>query len=134
MKDKIYNNKNILKDRNLIKREKRGFKMAIGEYAGFLTFGILSTGALAYRPTDLPLLILGAFVFSLIFMKFTNWSFYNISKTRINFVIFSIIAGIIASIGILISTKTGIIIKINGTLWLFMAVSIMKYNLDYLLE
>jgi len=113
---------------------KKEVNMGIGEYIGFLTFGILSTGAVALRPQDLPLLIMGAFVFSIIFIKFFNWSYYEIGKSRFSFIIFGVIAGIFASIGIKISTDMGLILKINGVLWMFMAICLMKFNLDTILE
>lgn len=128
------NNKYIFKCKNPYKNKKKRGKMGIGEYASFLTFGIISTGALVYRPMDLPLFILGAFVFSLIIAKFINWAYFQINKSKINFIILSFIAGMLAFIGIWVSTKTGLIFKINGVLWMFMGILIMKFNLDDILE
>lgn len=125
---------NVLKEQNLKYNNKGGVKMGIGEYVGLLSFGIISTGALAYRPMDLPLFVVGAFVFALIFVKITNWAYYQINQSKVSFVIFGILAGIFAAIGILISTKVGMFVKVNGILWMFMAITLMKFNLDEILQ
>jgi hypothetical protein len=108
--------------------------MPIGEYTGLLAFGIISTGVLAYRPTDLPLFVIGALVFSILIARVINFTYNKIKDTRYNFLILSIIGGIVASIGVIISTKTGIVIKFNGILWLFMGITVMKFNIDHFLE
>lgn len=108
--------------------------MAIGEYAGILTFGIIGTGALAYNPSYLELFIIGGVVFSILFAKVTNWAYFKINRSKVNFLIFGLIAGIIASIGIFISSNHGIILKLNGSIWLVMAIGLMKSNLDEVLK
>ncbi len=128
------NNTNILKHRNSYKDNKKRFKMGFGEYASFLTFGIISTGAIALHPQQLPLLILGAFIISLMLSKLYNLMVLQIGKSSVNFLIFALVGGIIAFIGMMVIMKEGLLFKINGTIWLFMSVLIMKYNVDNLLR
>lgn len=105
--------------------------MGVGEYVGLLSFGIISTGAIAYNPQDLPLFIIGAVVIAMLLLKATNYGYKKINKLEYGFVIVSLMGGIIASIGLAIFlTKTNVWLIINGLSWIMMGVVLVKYNLD----
>lgn len=127
MDDKI----NIFKHRNYYKCEKKGLKMGVGEYVGILSFGIMSTGALAYNPQDLPLFIIGSVVIALSLFKFTDYGYKRINKLSYSFLIISLMGGIISSIGLalLLTTTNGWLI-VNSISWIMMGVVLVKYNLD----
>lgn len=109
--------------------------MGFGEYAGLISFGIFTTNIIALNPGDLPGLIIGAFVFSLILMKVFNSIFYGLEKLKIGFVVISIVAGLCASYGMIISFKNlELLFRFNGMLWLGLGIIIMKFNIDSMLE
>lgn len=120
--------KNIKRLKYLEKRDK---KMGIGEYVGFLTFGILSTGAIAYNPGDLSLFILGAVLISILIYKFANFAYGHINKFKLGFLVTSLIGGILSSVGLVILLKNqNFWLMINGFTWIMMGVVLVKFNLD----
>lgn len=123
-----------LKVKNL-RKGRENLEMSLGEYAGFIAFGIFTTNIIALNPGDLPGYIIGAFVFSILFMKIFNSLFSRLERLSLGFILTSLIAGSCASYGVIVAFKNaGLLLQINGILWLFLGIVIMKFNVDSILE
>lgn len=131
---KMNNNRRILKYRNDYKYNKKRYKMGFGEYASLLLFGIFTTEIVKQMPEQLPLLLLGGFVISLFLMKLFNWVYFKIEDSKINYVVWGIIGGITASVGIIIASQNILFFQIKGLLWIALGVVVMKFNIDGILK
>ena len=131
---RVDDSKYIFKCKNPYKDKKKEVKMGVGEYVGLFSFGIITTGAIALRPMDLPLLIIGAVLMGIFMLRFTNFIYYRINIISWGFLITSFIGGIFASVGLFILlTRTDLWLIINGFSWVMMGVVLVKFNLDEVL-
>ena len=109
--------------------------MGFGEYVGLLSFGIMTTGAIALRPSDLPLLVISAVVFSILIYKFTKYAHKEINQLNYGYLIMSFLGGILSSIGFVIFLKTqNMWLIFNGISWVMMGVILVKFSLEEIFQ